>query len=133
MSQPVKSEVIAQYKTHEKDTGSSDVQIALLTARINHLTEHLRTHRKDFHSRRGLLQMASRRRKLLDYVKSEDLAKYNDLLQKLSLRKYPVSREAAHRRAAFCSTPREADPRDISVYFSPRWNALTPARFPKAS
>ena len=87
MSQPVKSEVIAQYKTHEKDTGSSDVQIALLTARINHLTEHLRTHRKDFHSRRVLLQMASRRRKLLDYVKSEDLAKYNDLLQKLSLRK----------------------------------------------
>ncbi|PAW85370.1 MAG: 30S ribosomal protein S15 [Opitutia bacterium Tous-C10FEB] len=87
MSQPVKSEVIAIYKTHEKDTGSSDVQIALLTARINHLTEHLRTHRKDFHSRRGLLQMASRRRKLLDYVKSEDLAKYNDLLQKLSLRK----------------------------------------------
>ena len=87
MSQPVKSEVIAQYKTHEKDTGSSDVQIALLTARIYHLTEHLRTHRKDFHSRRGLLQMASRRRKLLDYVKSEDLAKYNDLLQKLSLRK----------------------------------------------
>ncbi len=87
MSQSVKSEVIAQYKTHEKDTGSSDVQIALLTARINHLTEHLRTHRKDFHSRRGLLQMASRRRKLLDYVKSEDLAKYNELLQKLSLRK----------------------------------------------
>ena len=87
MSQPVKSEVIAQYKTHEKDTGSSDVQIALLTARINHLTEHLRTHRKDFHSRRGLLQMASRRRKLLDYGKSEDLPKYNDLLQKLSLRK----------------------------------------------
>ena len=87
MSQPVKSEVIALYKTHEQDTGSSDVQIALLTARINHLTEHLRTHRKDFHSRRGLLQMASRRRKLLDYVKSEDLAKYNDLLQKLSLRK----------------------------------------------
>ncbi|WP_438479621.1 30S ribosomal protein S15 [Oleiharenicola lentus] len=87
MSQPVKSEVISQYKTHEKDTGSSDVQIALLTARINHLTEHLRTHRKDFHSRRGLLQMASRRRKLLDYVKGEDLAKYNELLQKLSLRK----------------------------------------------
>jgi small subunit ribosomal protein S15 len=87
MSQPVKSEVIAQYKTHDKDTGSSDVQIALLTARINHLTEHLRTHRKDFHSRRGLLQMASRRRKLLDYVKSEDLAKYSDLLQKLNLRK----------------------------------------------
>ncbi|MBI2513790.1 MAG: 30S ribosomal protein S15 [Opitutae bacterium] len=87
MAQPVKSEVIAQFKTHEKDTGSSDVQIALLTARINHLTEHLRTHRKDFHSRRGLLQMASRRRKLLDYLKREDLAKYNELLQKLNLRK----------------------------------------------
>ena len=87
MSQPVKSEVIAQYKTHEKDTGSSDVQIALLTARINHLTEHLRTHRKDFHSRRGLLQMAARRRKLLDYVKRHDLAKYTELLQKLSLRR----------------------------------------------
>ena len=87
MAQPVKSEVIAQFKIHEKDTGSSDVQIALLTARINHLTEHLRTHRKDFHSRRGLLQMASRRRKLLDYLKREDLAKYNELLQKLNLRK----------------------------------------------
>ena len=83
----VKPTIIAEYKTHGKDTGSSEVQVALLTARINHLTEHLRTHRKDFHSRRGLLQMASRRRKLLDYVKSEDLAKYNDLLQKLSLRK----------------------------------------------
>ena len=82
-----KTEVITQYKTHEKDTGSCDVQIALLTARINHLTEHLRAHRKDFHSRRGLLQMASRRRKLLDYLKREDLAKYNDLLQKLNLRK----------------------------------------------
>ena len=87
MSQPVKSEVIAQFKTHEKDTGSSDVQIALLTARINHLTEHRRTHRKDFHSRRGLLQMASRRRKLLDYLKKHDLPKYSDLLQKLNLRK----------------------------------------------
>ena len=87
MSQPVKSEVIAQYKTHEKDTGSSDVQIALLTARINHLTEHLRAHRKDFHSRRGLLQMASRRRKLLDYLKRHDLPKYTDILQKLNLRK----------------------------------------------
>ncbi|RRJ95869.1 30S ribosomal protein S15 [Opitutaceae bacterium TAV4] len=87
MSTIAKPEIITQFKTHDKDTGSSDVQIALLTARINHLTEHLRTHRKDFHSRRGLLQMASRRRKLLDYVKRHDLAKYNELLQKLSLRK----------------------------------------------
>ena len=82
-----KTEIITEYRTHEKDTGSCDVQIALLTARINHLTEHLRDHRKDFHSRRGLLQMASRRRKLLDYLKRHDLAKYNDLLQRLNLRK----------------------------------------------
>lgn len=83
----VKPEIIAEYKTHEKDTGSCEVQVALLTARINHLTDHLRTHRKDFHSRRGLLQMASRRRKLLDYLKRHNLAKYNELLQKLNLRK----------------------------------------------
>ncbi|MGA2446103.1 MAG: 30S ribosomal protein S15 [Opitutaceae bacterium] len=82
-----KTEIITLYKVHEKDTGSCDVQIALLTARINHLTEHLRAHRKDFHSRRGLLQMASRRRKLLDYLKRHDLTKYNDLLQRLNLRK----------------------------------------------
>jgi small subunit ribosomal protein S15 len=82
-----KPEIIAQYKTHDKDTGSSEVQIALLTARINHLTEHLRTHRKDFHSRRGLLQMASRRRKLLDYLKRQNLAKYTEILTKLHLRK----------------------------------------------
>jgi small subunit ribosomal protein S15 len=87
MATPVKIEIINQFKTHEKDTGSSEVQIALLTGRINHLTEHLRTHRKDFHSRRGLLQMASRRRKLLDYIKRGDLAKYNEILQKLDLRK----------------------------------------------
>lgn len=87
MSTPVKSEIISQFKAHESDTGSSEVQIALLTARINHLTDHLRTHRKDFHSRRGLLQMASRRRKLLDYVKRHDLGKYNEILAKLNLRK----------------------------------------------
>ena len=83
----IKPDIIAEYKTHAKDTGSSEVQVALLTARINHLTEHLRTHRKDFHSRRGLLQMASRRRKLLDYLKKHDLPKYNELLQRLSLRR----------------------------------------------
>ena len=87
MSTIVKPEIIAEFKIHEKDTGSSEVQIALLSARINHLTEHLRTHRKDFHSRRGLLQMASRRRKLLDYLKKHDLPKYTELLQKLSLRR----------------------------------------------
>ena len=87
MSTVAKPEIIAAFKTHDTDTGSSEVQIAILSARINHLTEHLRTHRKDFHSRRGLLQMAARRRKLLDYVKRHDLAKYRELLKKLKLRK----------------------------------------------
>ena len=83
----VKQEVITKFRTHEKDTGSPEVQIALLSARISHLTEHLRDHRKDFHSRRGLLAMASRRRKLLDYLKKHDLPKYSEMLQKLSLRR----------------------------------------------
>ena len=82
-----KDQIISDYKTHDSDTGSADVQIALLSARINHLTEHLRTHRKDFHTRRGLLALASRRRKLLDYLKKNDLEKYNELLQRLNLRK----------------------------------------------
>ena len=82
-----KAQIMTDYQRAVGDTGSSEVQIALLTARINHLTDHLREHRKDFHSRRGLLQMASRRRKLLDYLKREDLNKYNEILQKLSLRK----------------------------------------------
>lgn len=82
-----KTDLITQYKVHEKDTGSCEVQVALLSARINHLTEHLRLHRKDFHSRRGLLALASRRRKLLDYLKRHDLARYNELLQRLGLRK----------------------------------------------
>lgn len=82
-----KDQIVSDFKTHDKDTGSCDVQIALLSARINHLTEHLRTHRKDFHTRRGLLAMASRRRKLLDYLKKHDLSKYNEMLQRLNLRK----------------------------------------------
>lgn len=82
-----KTNIITEFQTHEKDTGSCDVQIALLSARISHLTEHLRVHRKDFHSRRGLLAMASRRRKLLDYLKRHDLPKYTELLKRLNLRK----------------------------------------------
>jgi len=82
-----KTQIIGDYKTHDSDTGSADVQIALLSARINHLTEHLRTHRKDFHTRRGLLAMAARRRKLLNYLKKHNLEKYNELLQRLNLRK----------------------------------------------
>ena len=83
----VKQDVITKFRTHETDTGSPEVQIALLTARIIHLTDHLRTHRKDFHSRRGLLAMTSRRRKLLDYLKSESVERYNAVLVALSLRR----------------------------------------------
>ena len=83
----VKQDVITKFRTHETDTGSPEVQIALLTARIVHLTEHLRSHRKDFHSRRGLLAMTSRRRKLLDYLKSESVERYNAVLIALSLRR----------------------------------------------
>jgi small subunit ribosomal protein S15 len=86
-SQLDKSSVIGDFKNHDTDTGSPEVQIALLTQRISHLTEHLRTHRKDFHSRRGLIAMTSRRRKLLDYVKRHDLEKYKQLLERLKLRR----------------------------------------------
>ena len=82
-----KENIITTFRTHEKDTVSCEVQIALLSARIIHLTEHLRDHRKDFHSRRGLLQMTSKRRKLLNYLKKHELDKYNELIQKLNLRK----------------------------------------------
>lgn len=82
-----KQNIIEEYKTHDSDTGSCEVQIALLTARINHLTDHLRDHRKDYHSRRGLIKMTSRRRKLLDYLKRHDLDKYTEIIQKLNLRR----------------------------------------------
>jgi small subunit ribosomal protein S15 len=88
MSEVVNKEsIITNFRTHETDTGSCEVQIALLSARVAHLTEHLRDHRKDFHSRRGLLLMTSRRRKLLNYLKKHQLDKYNEILQKLNLRK----------------------------------------------
>jgi small subunit ribosomal protein S15 len=86
MSSPDKSGIIAQFRQSENDTGSSEVQIALLSARIKHLTEHLRTHAKDFHSRRGLIAMTSRRRKLLDYLKRNQLEKYNEIVKSLGLR-----------------------------------------------
>jgi len=82
-----KTPIIENFRQHDKDTGSSEVQIALLSERIAHLTDHLRTHRKDFHSRRGLIALTSRRRKLLDYVKSNDLDKYKELLERLNLRR----------------------------------------------
>ena len=88
MSEQVKKQnIIEENRSHDKDTGSSEVQVALLSARIAHLTEHLKTHRKDFHSRRGLLMMAARRRKLLDYLKRTDLKRYQAIIDKLDLRK----------------------------------------------
>ncbi|MCM1194792.1 MAG: 30S ribosomal protein S15 [Firmicutes bacterium] len=82
-----KQEIIAKFGRKEGDTGSPEVQIALLTARINHLTEHLRTHQKDHHSRRGLLQMVGRRKGLLDYLKQTDIEKYRKIIADLGLRK----------------------------------------------
>jgi small subunit ribosomal protein S15 len=82
-----KQQVVKQYQRSGKDTGSPEVQIALLTERINGLTEHFKTHVKDFHSRRGLLKLVSQRRKLLDYLKHKDADKYRGLIERLSLRK----------------------------------------------
>jgi small subunit ribosomal protein S15 len=82
-----KERVVKQYQRSGKDTGSPEVQIALLTERINSLTGHFKTHVKDFHSRRGLLKLVSQRRKLLDYLKRKDADKYRGLIERLSLRK----------------------------------------------
>lgn len=82
-----KAEVVSQYQRTAGDTGSPEVQVALLTARITQLTEHFKAHKKDFHSRRGLLRMVSRRRKLLDYLKDRKPDSYRDLIEKLGLRK----------------------------------------------
>ncbi len=81
-----KQDVVKDYQLHDKDTGSVEVQIALLTARIRHLTEHLKKHPKDFHTRRGLLKLVGRRRKVLRYVKNSKPEVYKDLITKLGLR-----------------------------------------------
>ena len=80
-----KQKIIDDYKIHTRDTGSSEVQIALLTERINSLTEHFKAHKKDFHSRRGLLSLVGRRRRLLNFLKKKDFAKYEEILEKLGL------------------------------------------------
>lgn len=82
-----KQKVISEFKTHTTDTGSAPVQIALLTERINLLTEHFKVHRKDHHSRRGLLKLVSQRRKLLEYLKANDRPEYQKVLERLNLRK----------------------------------------------
>ena len=87
MDKELKSQVIEQYKLHEGDTGSPEVQIALLTARINHLNEHLLTHKQDNHSRRGLLMMVGKRRNLLDYLAKKDINRYRAIIAKLGIRK----------------------------------------------
>lgn len=82
-----KTEVIGEYKLHDGDTGSPEVQIALLTERITHLTEHLKMHKKDHHSRRGLLMLVGQRRRLLDYLKNNDVDRYRELIARLGLRR----------------------------------------------
>lgn len=82
-----KKDVIEKFKTHEKDTGSPEVQIALLTDRIVHLTEHFKTHVKDHHSRRGLLKLVGKRRRLLDYLKLKDVERYRTIIKELGIRK----------------------------------------------
>ena len=82
-----KTDVIGQFKVHESDTGSPEVQVALLSGRIGSLAEHLTLHKKDHHSRRGLLQMVGRRRKLLDYLKSKDINRYRALIERLGIRR----------------------------------------------
>ena len=87
MDKEKKQQIIADYKTHDTDTGSPEVQIAILTDRINHLNEHLKVNKKDFHSRRGLLMMVGKRRGLLSYLQKKDIERYRAIVSKLGLRK----------------------------------------------
>lgn len=87
ITQERKRELIEEYKTHENDTGSPEVQIAVLTEDINNLNDHLRTHKKDHHSRRGLLKMVGKRRNLLTYLRNKDVQRYRELINKLGLRR----------------------------------------------
>jgi small subunit ribosomal protein S15 len=82
-----KQTIINDYRVHDSDTGSPEVQIALLSTRINYLTEHFKTHKKDHHSRRGLLKLVSQRRKLLDYLKQSDKGRYEKVIERLEIRK----------------------------------------------
>ena len=84
---PDKATTITEYRVHDTDTGSPEVQVALLTGRINHLTENLKSHKKDHHSRRGLLMLVGRRRRLLDYVRKNDVERYRALIARLGIRR----------------------------------------------
>ncbi|KOO49245.1 30S ribosomal protein S15 [Viridibacillus sp. FSL E2-0187] len=87
LTQERKNEIIAEFRVHESDTGSPEVQIAILTEEINNLNEHLRTHKKDHHSRRGLFKMVGRRRNLLKYLRENDVPRYREIITKLGLRR----------------------------------------------
>ncbi len=87
MSNERKAEIISNFRVHDSDTGSPEVQVALLSDRINYLTEHFKTHAKDHHSRRGLLKLVGQRRRLLDYLKKKDANRYAELIRKLGIRK----------------------------------------------
>lgn len=87
LAQEKKQEIIKEYRIHDQDTGSPEVQVAILTERINALSAHLKVHKKDFHSRRGLLKMVGQRRALLNYLRERDLNRYRQLIEKLGLRK----------------------------------------------
>ena len=87
LSKDRKTDLIGTYKTHDSDTGSPEVQVALLSERINYLTEHFKTHAKDHHSRRGLLKLVGQRRRLLDYLTSKDSERYAELIRRLGIRK----------------------------------------------
>ena len=87
ISQERKNELIKEYRTHETDTGSPEVQVAILTSRIQYLTEHLKEHKKDHHSRRGLLKLVGQRRNMLDYLRRKDIERYRSLIERLGLRK----------------------------------------------
>jgi len=87
LEKDLKDQLISQYKLHETDTGSPEVQVALLTERISQLTDHFKTHKKDNHSRRGLLKLVSQRRRLLNYLKNNDTSRYYQLIGRLGLRK----------------------------------------------
>ena len=82
-----KDRIAKEYRTHEKDTGSADLQVAMITERIKQVTDHLRTHRKDFHSQRGLVTMVSKRRRLLNFISKEDVNRYQSLISRLGLRR----------------------------------------------
>lgn len=87
LADETKTDLLREYRLHEKDTGSPEVQVALLTSRIDHLTQHFKVHKKDFHSRRGLLKLVGQRRRLLNYLMSKNVDRYQTLIKRLGLRK----------------------------------------------